>query len=130
MVAVSEVVEQLGVIALLDAALGPIKARARGMGAGQLLVGMAAAQLAGQDHLVGLDRHRGDAAGQRLSPVPGLRFTPAAGLARRRDAGQWAAVERGVAAVTSTLLSRLAPDRVQALLGAATIDLDTTDVEV
>jgi Transposase DDE domain group 1 len=130
MAAVAELVEQLGVIALLDAAVGPIKARARGLGVGQLLVGMAAAQLSGQDHLVGLDRHRADAAGQLLTPVPGLSSTTAAGLARRMDAGQWAAVERGVAAVTSTMLSRLPPQRVPALLGAATIDLDTTDVEV
>jgi Transposase DDE domain group 1 len=130
MAAVAELVEQLGVIALLDAAVGPIKARARGLGVGQLLVGMAVAQLSGQDHLVGLDRHRADAAGQLLTPVPGLGSTTAAGLARRMDAGQWAAVERGVAAVTSTMLSRLPPQRVPALLGAATIDLDTTDVEV
>jgi hypothetical protein len=130
MAAVTELAGQLDVIALLDAAIGPIKARARGLGAGQLLVGMAAAQLAGQDHLVGLDRHRADTAGQLLSPVPGLSSTTAAGLARRMNAGQWAAVERGVAAVTSTMLSRLPPQRVQALLSAATIDLDTTDVEV
>jgi hypothetical protein len=130
MVAVTELVEQLGVIALLDAAIGPIKARDRGLGAGQLLVGMAAAQLAGQDHLVGLDRHRADAAGQRLTPVPGLGSTTAGGLARRMNPGQWAAVEHGVAAVTNTLLSRLPPQRVRALLDAATIDLDTTDVEV
>jgi hypothetical protein len=65
-----------------------------------------------------------------LSPVPGLCSTTAAGLARRMDPDQWAAVERGVAAVTSTMLSRLPPDRVAALLGAATIDLDTTAVEV
>src|SRR5918998_3218499 len=45
-------------------------------------------------------------------------------------AGQWAAVEHGVAAVTNTMLSRLPPERVAALLDAATIDLDTTDVEV
>jgi hypothetical protein len=45
-------------------------------------------------------------------------------------AEQWAAVEQRVAGVTSTMLSRLPPQRVHALLGAATIDLDTTDVEV
>ena len=56
MAAVAELVEALGVVALLDAMVGPIKARARGLGAGELLVGMASAQLAGQDHLVGLDR--------------------------------------------------------------------------
>jgi hypothetical protein len=53
MAAVAELVERLGVVALLDAMVGPIKSRARGMGAGQLLVGMAAAQLAGEDFLVG-----------------------------------------------------------------------------
>jgi hypothetical protein len=38
---------------------------------GQLLVGLATAQPAGKDHLVRLDRHRADAAGQaRHAPVP------------------------------------------------------------
>jgi hypothetical protein len=63
-----------------------------GCGAGQLLVGMAAAQLAGEDFLVGLDRQRADGAGQALSPVPGLACSTATGLARRMSAGQWAAV--------------------------------------
>jgi hypothetical protein len=130
MAAVAELVEQLGVIALLDAAIGRIKARDRGLGAGQLLVGMAAAQLAGQDHLVGLDRHRADAAGQLLTPVPGLSSTTAAGLARRMNAGQWAAVEHGVAGASARMLALLPPARVATLLDAATIDLDTTDVEV
>ncbi|MGH3561747.1 MAG: hypothetical protein ACRDTN_08090, partial [Mycobacterium sp.] len=68
MVAVTELCDRLDVIASLDAAVGPIKARARGLGAGELLVGIAAAQLAGQDFLVGLDRVRADTAGQKLSP--------------------------------------------------------------
>ena len=100
MAASSELVERLGVIALLDAAIGPIKQRARGHGAGGLLVGLAAAQLAGADHLVSLDRHRADVAGQVLTPVPGLGSTTAVGLARRLSAGQWAAMETGLAAVT------------------------------
>ena len=62
--------------------------------------------------------------------MPGLSSATAAGLARRMGAEQWAAVEQRVAGVTSTTLSRLPPQRVHALLGAATIDLDTTDVEV
>lgn len=37
----------------------------------------------GEDFLVGLDRHRADAAGQQVTPVPGLACTVAAGLARR-----------------------------------------------
>jgi hypothetical protein len=64
--------------ALLDAAIGPIKARGRGCTGGELLVGVAAAQLAGEDFLVGLDRWRADAAGQVLAPVAGLSSTTAA----------------------------------------------------
>jgi hypothetical protein len=39
-------VDRLGLIEALDAAVGPIKQRDRGFGAGELLVGVAAAQLA------------------------------------------------------------------------------------
>jgi hypothetical protein len=56
MAAVTELCDQLDVVGALDGAVGPIKQRAVGHSAGQLLVGLAAAQLAGQDHLVGLDR--------------------------------------------------------------------------
>jgi Transposase DDE domain group 1 len=131
--AVTELVELLGVIDRLDAAVGPIKARDRGVGAGQVLVGMAAAQLCGEDFLVGLDRHRADTAGQALAPVPGLASTTAAGLARRFTEGQWAAVETGLGEVHATalgLLEQVAPDRAQALAEDVTIDMDTTDVEV
>ena len=130
MAVMSELVERLEVVALLDAAIGPIKQRARGHGAGGLLVGLAAVQLAGEDHLVGLDRHRADAAAQVLTPVPGLGSTTAAGLAQRLCAGQWAAVEHGLAAVTERMLGQLPAGRQAALRQAATIDLDTTDVEV
>ena len=81
--AVSELCDRLGVIEAMDAAVGPIKQRDRGFGAGELLTGIAAAQLAGEDFLVGLDRQRADAAGQQITPVPGLSSTTAAGLARR-----------------------------------------------
>jgi hypothetical protein len=128
--AITELCDQLDVIESLDAAVGPIKARVRGHSAGQLLVGLAAVQLAGEDHLVGLDRHRADAAGQALTPVVGLCSTTAAGLARRIDDGQWTRVETGVAAVTAGMLARLSAPRREALLAAVTIDLDTTDVEV
>jgi hypothetical protein len=47
MAAVTELVERLGVISALDAAVGPIKQRDRGFGAGEVLVGLAAAQVAG-----------------------------------------------------------------------------------
>jgi hypothetical protein len=70
------------------------------LGAGEVLTGIAAAQLAGEDFLTGLDRQRADAAGQLLTPVPGLAATTAAGLARRITPAQWRAVEPGLAAVT------------------------------
>lgn len=38
----------------------------RGYSVGELLVGLAAAQLTGEDHLIGLDRHRAEAVGQEL----------------------------------------------------------------
>ena len=131
--AVTELCERLGVVDRLDAAVGPIKSRDRGFTAGQVLVGMAAAQLCGEDFLVGLDRHRADVAGQALTPVPGLGSTTAAGLARRFSEGQWAAVETGLGDVHAhalDLLGRVDSDRARALSADVTIDMDTTDVEV
>jgi Transposase DDE domain group 1 len=130
MVAVTELVDRLNMIRLLDAAIGPIKARDRGHSGGQLLVGMAAAQLAGEDFLVGLDRQRDDVAGQMLAPVPGLSSTTAAGLARRFTDGQWRAVETGIGDIHTAMLAALSPTRAAALCETVTIDLDTTDVEV
>lgn len=130
MAAITELCDQLDVVGALDAAVGPIKQRARGHSVGGLLVGLAAAQLAGQDYLVGLDRHRADAAGQALTPVPGLCSTTAAGLARRITDTQWAGAETGLATVSARMLARLSAARRKALLKTVTIDLDTTDVEV
>jgi len=45
---ITELCGRLGVIGALDAAVGPIKQRDRGFGAGELLAGIAAAQLAGR----------------------------------------------------------------------------------
>src|SRR5487761_1226689 len=131
MAAVSELCERLGVIGALDAAVGPVKQRDRGFGAGELLAGIAAAQLAGEDFLAGLDRQRADAAGQQVTPVPGLSSTTAAGLARRITAGQRRPVETGLAAVTERMLELQPAPRAAALAeGPVTIDLDATDVEV
>ena len=129
--AVTELCDRLGVIEALDAAVGPIKQRDREFGAGELLTGLAAAQLAGEDFLTGLDRQRVDAAGQLIAPVPGLASTTAAGLARRLTPAQWQAVESGLAVVTGRMLGLLPAERASALAaGPVTIDLDTTDVEV
>jgi Transposase DDE domain group 1 len=128
MAAVTERVERLNVVRLLDAAIGPIKARGQGFTGRQLLVGVAAAQLAGEDFLVGLDRRRADRVGQVLAPVAGLSSTTAAGLARRFTEAQWRAVETGIGGVHTAMLAALAPKRVAALCETVTIDLDTTDV--
>jgi hypothetical protein len=130
MLAVTELCERLDVIGRLDAAIGPIKQRRRGHTAAGMLVGVAAAQLAGEDFLVGLDRQRADRAGQQLAPVPGLAATTAAGLARKFTDGQWVAVETGLGDVATAALAALPPERAAALCQAVTIDLDTTDVEV
>jgi len=128
--AVTELVDRLNMITLLDAAIGPIKTRDRGFTGGELLVGMATAQLAGEDFLVGLDRQRADAAGQVLAPVAGLGSTTAAGLARKFTDGGWHAVETGIGDIHTAMLAALPPARAAALCETVTIDLDTTDVEV
>ncbi|MGH3284194.1 MAG: hypothetical protein ACRDPD_05845, partial [Streptosporangiaceae bacterium] len=129
--AVTGLCDRLGVIEAIDTAVGPVKERDRGFGGGQLLTGLAAAQLAGEDFLTGLDRHRADAAGQRLTPVPGLSATTAAGLARRVTPAQWRAVETGLATVTERVMRLLPAERAAALTGGpVTVDLDATDVEV
>jgi hypothetical protein len=133
MVAVTELVDHLNMIKLLDAAIGRIKVRDRGFSGGELLVGVATAQLAGEEFLVGLDRFRADAAGQALAAVAGLASTTAAGLARRFTDGQWHAVETGlgnIAAAALDTLAAVAPERAARLGETVTIDLDTTDVEV
>jgi len=130
MVVVTELVDRLNMITLLDRAIGPIKTRDRGFSGGQVLVGMASAQLAGEDFLVGLDRQRADAAGQVLAPVAGLCSTTAAGLARRFTDGQWHAVETGIGDIGAAMLAALPVERAAALCEQVTIDLDTTDVEV
>jgi hypothetical protein len=78
MAAVTELVDRLGMIKLLDAAIGQIKARGRRFTGGQLLVGLATAQLVGEDSRGGTDRQRADVAGQMLAPVAGLSSTTAA----------------------------------------------------
>jgi hypothetical protein len=130
MAAVTELVHCLGMIKLLDAVIGRIKTRDRGLSGGQLLVGLASAQLAGEDFVVGLDRQRADVAGQVLAPVAGLSSTTAAGLARRVSDGQWRVVETGIGEIHTAMLAALPPARAAALCEEVTIDLDTTDVEV
>jgi hypothetical protein len=128
--ALAEFVEKLDVVDRFDRAIGAIKRRNRGATAGQLLVGLAQAQLLGADALVGLDRHRVDVAAGELSAVPVLASTTAAGLARRFGPEQLAGIETAVAELAARACSML-PAKRRALLNATvTVDLDSTDVEV
>ena len=131
MLAVTELCGRLGLIEALDEAMGPVKQRARGFTGGQVLAGMAAAQLAGEDFLVGLDRVRADAAGQQVTLVPGLATSTAAGIARRFTGKHWCGAEAGLAAATARMTGLLPAERTAELAeGPVTIDIDATDVEV
>jgi hypothetical protein len=128
--AVRELDRVLGVTSALDRGVGQVKRRRRGLSGGQLLTALASCQLTGGDHLVSLDRRRADTAGQQLEPVPTPASTTAAGIARRFDKQQLRGVETAIGQVNTRMIGLVAPVRRSALLKVATIDGDTTDVEV
>jgi hypothetical protein len=130
MVAVAELDGKLAITATLDAQIASIKERDRGLSAGGLLVAQACAQLAGEDHLVGLDRRRAEVAGERLGPVATPPSTTAAGLARRFTDAHLAGIETAIGKVNARVLGLVGQVRRSALLRRITIDIDTTDVEV
>lgn len=130
MLAVTELVDRIGVVDVIDEAVGPIKQRARGLTGGEFLVGLACAQLAGEDYLIGLDRRRADVAGAVLSPVPTAPSTTAATLAKRFDNNKWHLVESAVGHIAGRVIGHLDPGRRAGLLASPTLDLDATDVEV
>ena len=131
MLAVTELCGKLGLTEALDEAMGPVKQRRRGFTGGQVLTGMAAAQLAGEDFLVGLDRLRADEAGQQVTPVPGLAASTATGLARRFTPEHWRGAEAGLARATARMVGMLPAERAAELAqGPVTIDIDATGVEV
>jgi hypothetical protein len=128
--AVTEADRVLGIAQALDGAVGPVKQRRRGLTAGGLLVSMASAQLTGADFLVGMDRRRADTAGQVLEPVPTPASTTTAQLAKRFTATHLAGIENGIGVLNARVLRLLPARRRSQLLASATIDGDTTDVEV
>src|SRR5664280_2772016 len=123
---VAEVDRVLGISSALDGAVGSIKSRRRGVSAGGLLLSMASAHMTGADFLVGMDHRRADTAGQQLEPVSTPASTTTAQLAKRFTATHVAGIE----VVNTRVLALVSPRRRAQLLAAATIDGDTTDVEV
>ena len=127
---VDEVDRIVGLSGLLEEGIGQVKQRDRGVTGAQTLVAMAAAQLTGQDHLVGLDRRRSDAAGQPLGPAVDVPSTTAAQIAKRfTDSAFWG-IEEAVGRACARVLDRLAPVRRAELLRSVTLDGDATDIEV
>lgn len=129
--AVDELTGRLGMVTELDRGIGPIKQRDRGLTGGQLLMGMAAAQLVGQDCLAGLDRVRADAGSALLAEAAVAPSTTAGRLAGRFGPVQLAGIETAVACIYHRWLA-LVPGAVRAglVLRDPTIDLDASDVEV
>ncbi|MGE3834421.1 MAG: hypothetical protein AB7H43_06505 [Acidimicrobiia bacterium] len=62
----TEAVRALGLIEAIDAFVGPIKRRRRGLSAGEFVVSLAECLLGGGDFLADLDRARQDTAGAAL----------------------------------------------------------------
>jgi hypothetical protein len=96
LVVVAEAVCALGVVGAIDQQVGPVKRRRRGLGPGQLLVGLAETLLAGGDFLVDCDDQRADPTGSMLRSLPPPPSTTAASLARRFGDAQVAGIERAV----------------------------------
>jgi hypothetical protein len=131
-VLVAEVDRVLGVAATIDAAVGPIKSRRQGHGAGGLLLSLAEMMLTGGDFLADLDVRRADEAAAVLRAVPDPpASTTAAQLARRLDDDDVAGIEAAVGTLVGRVWEAL-PRQRRAELRAQrpTIDLDPTDIEV
>ena len=129
--AVDELINRLGIVEVLNDGIGSIKQRNRGLSAGALLVGMATAQLVGQDCLAGLDRVRADAGTALLTEAPVAASRTAARLGGRFGPVQLAGIEASLSELYTRWLTRV-PAQVRAplVLHDPTIHLDASDIEV
>lgn len=129
---VAETCRVLDVVATIDRHVGPIKARNRGVGAGELMVGLAECMLAGGDFFSDLDTMRADVAGAQLRAVPEPpASTTALGLARRFGEDQLGGLRAAQAELVDRQVAALPRERRRELRAVRpTIDLDPTDVEV
>lgn len=131
MVCVRETVRALGLVDAIDALVGPIKQRQRGLSAGEFVVSLAECQLSGGDFLADLDRARADqaAAALRTVAVPPA-STTAATLAARFGLDQRAGVQVAWAEAIARAVSLLPAGEQRRLADRVTLDADPTDIEV
>ena len=129
---VGELDRVLGLTPTLDAAIGEMRVRRRGLSAGALVVSMAETMLAGGDFMVDLDFQRRDDAGRSLRAVPDV---PASstflGRAKRFGDAVFTGIEQANALLVRGWFARLSEKRRAELVSVRpSIDLDPTDVEV
>ncbi|MGE0794911.1 MAG: IS1380 family transposase [Acidimicrobiia bacterium] len=132
MVCVTEAVRALGLIEAIDAFVGPIKRRRRGLSAGEFVVSLAECLLGGGDFLADLDRARQDTAGAALRcvPVPAA-STTARTLAQRFGPDELAGIEAAWVETAARALELCQPsERGRLCAQRPTIDLDSTEIEV
>ena len=131
MVCVRETVRALGLVDAIDGFVGPIKQRARGVTAGELVVSLAECLLGGGDFLADLDRARADevGAGLRSVAVPPA-STTAASLAARFGPDERAGVQVAWAEAIAWAVGLLPVAERQRLVERVTVDADPTDIEV
>ncbi len=132
LVLVAEVDRVLGVAGAIDVAVGPIKRRRQGHGAGGVLLSLAESILAGGDFLCDVDVMRADAAGASVRAVAEPpASTTIIGLTQRFIPGQVAGLEGANATLVRRAWAAL-PDKRRAGLAKTrpTLDLDPTDVDV
>jgi hypothetical protein len=128
---VAELDRALGITAALDAGIGPVKERDRGLSGGEFALSTAVVQLTGQDHLIGFDHLRADAVGEGLLPAPVPPSTTAATLAARFGQDERKGIETACAKPTGRALAAVpVTERAQILTRRVTIDLDAKDIEV
>jgi hypothetical protein len=132
LVLVSQLDRILGVVGTIDAHVGWLKKRRRGLSPGQVVVSMAECMLAGGDFMVDLDHLRDDEAGTELRavsvPPASMTFADAA---RRFDEVAVGDLEIAMGALVRHWFAALDESRKEALVEERpTIDLDPTDTEV
>jgi hypothetical protein len=124
-----ELIRRTRLVARIDEAVEgvrPFKRRRRGRSAGELLVSLAEAMMAGGDHLAHLEILRQDAAGAPLRAVADIPAPTAGQLLRRLTVAQL----RGAIAATAEAGNRLDSELGLDASVPVTLDIDATSTEV